>query len=135
MSCRDGVALSIKQRQSVLLVFYYIEWNNCLAVLALSFHTARERANLAAVRHRRRGNPPKQVFEHFPKLPSRKAVQDRVQATVGVRQASSHWENVRLDHVVRLVKLQDVQFHQDAPKSHGLVWHPADEKREHYDCN
>lgn len=78
MSCRDGVALNIKQRQSVLLAFYYIEWNHCLAVLALSFDAARERAYLAAVRLRRRGNPPKQVFEHFSKLPSCKAVQDRV---------------------------------------------------------
>lgn len=78
MSCRNGVALSIKQRHSVLLAFYHIKWNHRLAVLGLSFCTPRKRANLAAVRHRRSGNPPEQVFEHFPKLPPREAVQDRV---------------------------------------------------------
>lgn len=52
-----------------------------------------------------------------------------------MRQTSRDWENVRLDKEVGLVKVHGVQLHQDAPERHGLVRHPADEKREHDDCN
>lgn len=52
-----------------------------------------------------------------------------------MRQASRYWKNVRLDHVVCLVKVHDVQLYQYTPERHGLVWHPADEKRQHHDRN
>lgn len=85
---------------------------------------------MAGVRPGGRGDPPEQILHLLPELPAHQAVQNRVQAAVGVRQAHSDRVDVRVHHVVRFIPVDRVEFHQHAPEGDGLVGHPADEEGE-----
>lgn len=69
----------------------------------------------------RRCHAPKEFFQRFPELASHQAVQDGVQAAVGVRKAHGHRENVHLRGVVLIAEMNHVEFDEDAPSCQGLV--------------
>lgn len=74
-----------------------------------------------------------QTSQFVPKLLPHEAVNNRVQAAVGVRQTDGQWEHIRVDNIVGLVPVCSVHFHQHTPQSNGMVWHPAQEEGQNYD--
>lgn len=82
---------------------------------------------------RRRRHAPEENFQRFPELPPHQAVQDGVQAAVGVRQAHGHGEHVHLHGVVVIREGNHVEFDEDAPGCQRLIGQPAEEKWQNYD--
>lgn len=81
----------------------------------------------------RRSHRPEEFSQRFPKLPPHQAVQDGVQAAVGVRQAHGHREDVHLHGVVLITEINHVEFDEDAPGCQRLVGQPAQEKGQDHD--
>lgn len=71
---------------------------------------------------------PNQSPELVPKVLPHEAVDDRVQAAVGVRQTHGQREHVGVHDVVSSVPVGGVQLDQHAPQGDGLVGHPAQEE-------
>ena len=80
----------------------------------------------------RRSHLPEEFFQRFPELPPHQAVQDGVQAAVGVRQAHGHGEDVHLRGVVLVAEVDHVEFDEDAPGGERLVGQPAEEEGQHH---
>lgn len=38
-----------------------------------------------------------------------------------------------MNNVICLIPVRSVQFHQNAPESDGMIWHPTNEEGQHYD--
>lgn len=68
-----------------------------------------------------------------------KAVNNRIQAAVGVRKAHGQREHICVHYVICFVPVCGVKFDQHAPQGDGMVWHPAEEEGQHDDgdrfCN
>lgn len=79
------------------------------------------------------GDLPEEVLKRLPELSPHEAVQQWVEAAVGVRETHGHREHVNLRGVVLVTEVRGVQLNQDAPSGQCLVGQPAQEEAQHHD--
>lgn len=71
-----------------------------------------------------------QTSQFVPKLLPHEAVNNGVEAAVGVSQTHGQREHICVHYVVRLVPVCRVQFDQNTPQGDGMIGHPAQEERQ-----
>lgn len=77
------------------------------------------------------GDPPEEALQCLAKLPAHEAVEDGIEAAVGVCQAHADGEEVHLGEEVLSTEVHYVEFDEDAPRCERLVRQPAQEERQH----
>ena len=82
---------------------------------------------------RRRRAAPQQALERLAELAAHEAVEDRVEAAVGVSQAHAHGERVHRAQEVLLAERHRLELDEDAPGGERLVGQSTQEEGQDHD--
>lgn len=77
---------------------------------------------------RRRGDPPEEALQRLAELPAHQAVEDGVEAAVGVCQAHADGEEVHLGEEILSTEVYHIELDEDTPRCECLVGQPAQEE-------